>query len=216
MENKKKQVQIGAGLSSGPSWTNYDNSPTLALSKIPLVGRFLLNFIKGPKWPGNVLGGDILRGLPLKKNSCKLIFCSHVLEHLGLSDFNLALQNIYDYLEPKGIFRLIVPDLEIFAKRYVEKVMKGPDQDLAAIDFMRGTLLGFENSRKNLLSRVREALENSRHQWLWDKYSLRKALENHGFHDICQRQFGEWADPLFSEIEDPKRHIDSICFECQK
>ena len=210
----KKFVQIGAGLSTGPSWISYDSSPTLVLSKFPILGRLILKLLKGSNWPHDTRCGDIISGLPLQKNSCKLIFCSHMLEHLSLPDFEVVIRNIYNYLEPGGTFRFIVPDLEVYAKRYIEKITQS--RNTAAIDFIKETHLGGENSRRGFASRLREALANSRHQWLWDKYSLMGFLEHQGFLDIRQCQFGEWSDPHFLEVEDEGRHIDSICIECRK
>jgi len=215
--DKKKHllVQIGAGLSSGPSWISYDSSPTLAISKIPLLGPFLLKSIKGPKWPNSTRYADILKGLPLPEESCRLIFCSHMLEHLSLSDFKTALRKIYQYLEPSGTFRLIVPDLEAYAKRYTLEIAEGR-RDHAATAFIKETYLGCESTRQNFASRLREALASSRHQWLWDRGSLTKALQESGFQNIHSRRFGEWCDPIFSEVEREDRHTDAICIECSK
>lgn len=95
-------VQFGCGLSAPESWQNFDNSPTLRLQKLPLIGIF----IKGkniPLFPKNVRYGDIVSGLPIKNGSCDVIYCSHVLEHLSLQDFRIAIKNTYNYLKPDGI-----------------------------------------------------------------------------------------------------------------
>lgn len=213
---KEKFVQIGSGLSTGPSWISFDSSPTLVISKIPLLGRPLLGLLKGPRWPLDIQYGDIVRGLPLPDNSCGLIFCSHTLEHLSLSDFKAAQKNIFNHLKFGGIFRCIVPDLEAYARNYLQKIKMKDESGSAAINFMRNTSLGCENSRSGFWARLREAVSNSRHQWMWDKQTLIEFLASQGFKDIQQRNFGEWASPHFEEIETPERHIDSICLECRK
>ncbi len=213
---KKKCIQIGAGLSEGASWIDYDNSPTLLLSKIPLIGRLLLKLMKGPRWSRNTKYGDIVSGLPLSNGSCDLIFCSHMLEHLSLPDFEIAIRNIFNHLKVGGTFRFIVPDLEVYAKRYLEKIEQRGNQDKASVDFMKESGLGCENSRRGFVRRFRETLANSRHQWLWDKHSLIEVLKRHGFRDIRQCRYGEWTDSHFSEVEEPGRHTDSLCLECCK
>lgn len=209
-------IQIGSGLSKGPSWISFDSSPTLIISKIPLLGRLFMKLIKGPDWPTDTRFGDVVRGLPMQNNSCDLIFCSHMLEHLSLSDYKTALRNIFSYLSQDGVFRFIVPDLEAYARRYVERINMSDCLNTASLDFIKQSHLGCENSRVGFMRRLREAFANSRHQWLWDKFSLTNVLNEYGFRDIRFCRFGEWADARFSEVEELRCHEDSICIECRK
>ena len=160
--------------------------------------------------------GDVVGGLPIRKGSCKFIFCSHVLEHLSLKDFHVAVNNIYEYLKRGGILRIIVPDLEVSAKEYLSSLSCQEKAASGADNFMRKTHLGCEKSRRGILLRIREAMANSRHQWLWDRHSLSRALKEHGFSHVKICTYGEWSDSRCSEIEDQGRHIDSICLEARK
>lgn len=209
-------LNIGCGLSRGASWLNFDCSPTLLISKIPFLGMPMLRCVKGLDWPADVRFGDVVKGLPVRKESCKFIFCSHVLEHLSLKDFHVAVSNIYMYLMRGGIFRIIVPDLEAYAREYLSNLNCSDAAVKAADDFMRKTHLGCEKSRSGILLRIREAMANSRHQWLWDRHSLSAALKAYGFSHVKICAYGEWSDPMCSEIEDHGRHMDSICFEAMK
>ena len=60
-----------------------------------------------------------------------------MLEHLALPDFEMALRNTYSLLRPRGIFRLVVPDLKQLAERYVAS-----SDDMASVRFMDDTHLG--------------------------------------------------------------------------
>jgi hypothetical protein len=111
MEN----VQFGCGLCAPDNWANFDSSPSLRLQRLPLIGHF----VPGQRFPSNVRYGDILKGLPVGEGSVHLIYCSHVLEHLSLSDFRLALRNTYRCLKAGGTFRFVLPDLRVFAIEYV-------------------------------------------------------------------------------------------------
>lgn len=112
-------LHIGCGLNIPDSWENIDASPSLILSKVPVLSSLLLILNRRPNWQKSVKYGDVIKGLNYQENSCDLIFAAHVLEHLSLSDFHLALDNIYSYLKPGGIFRFIVPDL----KQYIDLYM---------------------------------------------------------------------------------------------
>lgn len=111
-------VQYGCGLCAPAHWQNFDASPALILQHLPLIGQLLPT---GPfgGYPKNVQYGDILKGLPVAPNSVDLLYCSHVLEHLTVSEARIALQNSYHCLKPGGIFRLVLPDLEEMIHQYV-------------------------------------------------------------------------------------------------
>jgi predicted SAM-dependent methyltransferase len=216
MKNKslKNCLNIGAGLSSGKSWLSFDSSPTLLISKIPVLGGLLLRIVGGPEWPKSTQYGDIVLGLPIESETCEIIFCSHTLEHLSYLDADKALSNICSYLKKGGVLRLIVPDLEVYVKRYIGSLEQSKNE--ASVDFIKNTNLGHAGSRLGFLNRLREAFTNSRHQWLWDTKSLLAKLKEIGFKDLKICQFKEWSDSRFIEVEDHGRHEDSICIEAKK
>ena len=216
MQKEPLLVNIGAGLSCGKSWLNFDASPTLRISKIPVLGKLIGITLRFPHWPDATRYGNIVKGLPVQHGLCRLIFSSHVFEHLSLSDFETAISNVYAYLQPGGVFRIIVPDLEAYARNYLKQLEEGNDRSTAAIDFMKAANLGCEKTRAILKSRLAESLANSRHQWLWDRYSLIKKLEEHKFTNIKLCRYAEWSDQRFAEVEDRARHQDAICLECGK
>src|SRR3989442_2634462 len=95
-------VNVGCGLSTGASWVNIDSSPSLRLSRLPLVGEVLVRVARLPAWPPSARYGDIVKGTTIRPGSCDLIFASHVLEHLSEEDCSLALAHIYASLRPGG------------------------------------------------------------------------------------------------------------------
>src|SRR5204863_7739419 len=122
-------VQFGCGLSAPSSWTNFDASPTLRLQRIPLLGRIAT--YGRVRFPANVHRGDIVRGLPVEPASCRAVYSSHVLEHLALEDCRAALRNCWTILEPGGVFRFVIPDMEEGIRRYLAS-----PGDAAAIEFI--------------------------------------------------------------------------------
>ncbi len=116
-------VQYGCGFSVGKGWLNFDSSPTLRLSRVPGLSS-MVKRISGIRFPEEVQYGDICKGLLAPCSSCAGIYASHVLEHLSLEDFRAALRNTFEMLKPGGIFRLIVPDLYVRARKYTDLVDK--------------------------------------------------------------------------------------------
>ena len=80
--NNDLYIQYGCGLSAPMEWRNFDASPTLRFERLPVIGQFYTKNDK--RFPTNVEYGDIVKGLPVEINSCKGVYCSHILEHLSL------------------------------------------------------------------------------------------------------------------------------------
>jgi len=151
------------------------------------------------RFPANVRFGDIVRGLPVETSSAEAAYASHVLEHLSLTDFEKALRETFRILKPGGVFRLIVPDLEVRARSYVAALDAGRSDANDA--FMRSTTLGVE--RRNLLV----DLGNARHLWMWDYPSMKAALERHGFVAVRRCALNDAADPMFLMVEQEWRFV---------
>lgn len=202
-------VQYGCGWSSVHGWRNFDASPTLRFERLPLLGQLYTKNAK--RFPENVEYGDIVRGLPVAENSCDGVYCSHILEHLSLTDCRAALRNTRVILKPGGVFRLVLPDLRSIVDRYMAS--DSPD---AAIDFIRDTGMGSENRPRGLRGLARIWLGNGAHLWLWDFPSMSKELAAAGFQDIRRAQFNDSVDARFAEVEEARRWEGCLGIECRK
>jgi methyltransferase family protein len=202
-------VQYGCGFCAPDGWRNFDASPTLRFEQIPVVGRlYSKNKIR---FPANVEYGDIVKGLPIAPESCELVYCSHVLEHLALSELRTALSNTYLILKPAGNFRFVMPDLEQIIKRYVDD----PSHD-AAITFIRTTLLGREGRPRGLKALVAAWLGNSQHLWMWDYKAMEFELHQAGFKQIRRAHIGDSTNVKFRSVEVPERWQSCLGIDCRK
>jgi SAM-dependent methyltransferase len=196
-------VQYGCGQSCPSGWLNFDASPWLWLRARSLVGRFLS---LGP-FPRGVLYGDIVAGLPVADESAQGVYASHVLEHLSYADFWSALDRTYRMLKPGGIFRLVVPDLQARAEKYLHDVALGRAE--ASAQFMRASGLGREDRLRGVGPLLRQTFGRSAHLWMWDETSLSAALRKAGFTGIRRCQFGDCVDAAFRQVEDADRFHDA-------
>jgi ubiquinone/menaquinone biosynthesis C-methylase UbiE len=202
-------VQYGCGWSAAKGWLNYDASPTLIFERLPIVGKLFNKNAK--RFPDIVEYGDIVKGLPIKENSCTGVYCSHVLEHLSLDDFRYALKNTYKILKKGGVFRAVLPDLELAINDYIKN-----DSTDAALIFMESTSLGKKERQRGLKGLLIEWLGNSKHLWMWDYKSFEAELVRIGFNKIRKAQFGDSIDPTFKEVEEVGRWDKSFGVECIK
>lgn len=202
-------VQYGCGLCAPKSWRNFDASPTLRLQRVPFLGRLI--FGKRTRFPPNVEFGNVVDGLPLEGHSCDAVYCSHVLEHLSLQECRGALRETYRILRPGGIFRGVLPDLEIYVQDYV---CNGSAD--AALEFMRKTLLGIIERPRGAIALGEQMMGNSKHLWMWDYKSLAAELHDAGFINIRRAIYGDSSEPAFAAVEDEDRWRDSLGFECNR
>ena len=190
-------VQYGCGFEAPKEWRNFDASVTLKWERVPILGHLYTK--NATRFPANAESGDIVKGLPLRDESCQGVFASHVLEHLPLEDFHKALENTKLILQKGGVFRLVVPSLEWFAREYIARVDAGDSK--ANEFFMRDTSLGEQTWSRRPTRFIFELLRTSRHFWMWDVLSMSAALGEHGFQNIRRCYFGDSSDPMFKLVE---------------
>jgi len=209
MEMSKLYVQFGSGSSGPEEWLNYDASPTLRLQRLPLIGA--LTARGSPRFAPNIRYGDIVKGLPIAANSCAGIYCCHVLEHLAFEECQLALKNVFSYLEMGGIFRCVLPDL----RGMIDAYLSNPSANAAA-RFMEYTGLGTRVRKRGAGDFAREWFGHSRHLWHWDEKALRSALSEAGFRLIRRAAFNDCEDKRFALVECQDRFVDAMALECRK
>jgi SAM-dependent methyltransferase len=205
-----QMIQFGCGLCAPSQWRNFDASPTLRLQKMPVFGKLIPS---GPfgRFPENVEYGNIVNGLPIPHDNVKLLYCSHVLEHLTLEELRQALHNCYRHLQPGGIFRFVLPDLEFMSQQYINS-----DDSDAALKFMQVTWMGIEKRQRNLHSFLKEWLGGSQHLWMWDYKSLSHELSIVGFKEIRRAYLGDSGIAEFSELENSERWDNELGIQCCK
>jgi predicted SAM-dependent methyltransferase len=203
-------IHIGCEFKIGKNWKNFDISITAQIEKIPLLRKFIK--INPSPYPKEVIYGDISKKPLCRNNEANNIYCSHVFEHMTKEDMQKALKNIYFMLKSEGCFRLIVPDLETRAKKY----LKNQDSDA----FIESIGFGRKKNDRSLKDFLRKLFGNSGHLWMYDNKSMQKYLTEAGFKNIRKSQIGDSGIKIFSEVEEKHRFIDGdfieVALQCTK
>jgi predicted SAM-dependent methyltransferase len=72
----------------------------------------------------DVIEYDLTKGIPLDENSVDVVYHSHVLEHFSKIEGINFINECNRVLKPKGIIRIVVPDLEQLALEYIKALNK--------------------------------------------------------------------------------------------
>ena len=91
-------LNLGCGARLHPNWLNCDLNPS------------------NPE----IKSVDLLRPLPWPSANFDSVYCSHVVEHLPRGKVPSVLKEIRRILRPRGILRLVVPDLAGIARAYLQ------------------------------------------------------------------------------------------------
>lgn len=210
-----KKVNLGCGATIAPGWINIDNSWNILLQKIPLLKSLLFKIGLIQKitleagWRGkSIKKHDITKGIPFEDESVDFIYCSHVLEHLPISKTRTVLKETYRVLKKDGILRIVVPDLKLLAKNYVEGNTEffGEEKRPIADQFLESLHIEGFSERPFI-----ERLLHSRHKYMFDADSLRFLIGKAGFLNIemCKFKQGRCVDLNIIENRDRSVYIEA-------
>jgi len=167
---------------------------------------------------------NALRRMPFKVNTFKFIHMEHLLEHIQIDRVPIFLSECLRILKPGGCIRIVVPDLDIYVKKYYEgeKEFFQPiiEKFKGKIDKNKDRLV---NKYKYWLVRTPGAVFISRavrrfyhHNWMYDFETLRVALEEVGFKKATKQQFQESEFDEFKTMDNPDREYESLYVDAVK
>jgi predicted SAM-dependent methyltransferase len=82
-------------------------------------------------WRPGVICWDLVCGIPFSSESMKGVYTEHCLEHFSIERGYDVLKEIYRILMPSGRARIVVPDGELYLRKYIDSAKYGrfPYQD---------------------------------------------------------------------------------------
>ena len=235
---------LGCGTKTSPKCINVDWSVYLRIKKNPIARALAPVFLRGSRLEKlrslaeHVVVHDLRKGIPGADNSADAVYHSHMFEHIDRCDAPGFLAEVRRVLKPGGIHRIVVPDFEALAQRYLEhlETAAGDTTEAAQHDEYVSSMIEMMVRREawgtsqqkplrrwvenRLLGDARKRGET--HQWMYDRVSLRVLLEQAGFEDVQVRDFQTSAIPDWDEIgldrhEDGREYIPgSLYLEAKK
>ena len=153
---------------------------------------------------------DITTGLPLPDACVSGVYSEHCIEHIPLQSGDLVIAEIFRVLKPGGRVRLVVPDAELYLRRYVGVLDDG--QNATPLPYAERD--DFHGIYQPIMS-VNRIFHEHGHQFLYDWPMLSALLGRHGFVEIEQSEFNTGRDPRLA-VDTPKRAHESLYVEAVK
>jgi SAM-dependent methyltransferase len=221
---------LGCGTRTHPACVNVDWSIHLRLRKLHLASLAGSRAEKIRALPQSIVVHDLRKGIPTRDATVDVVYHSHVLEHIDREDAPGFMAEIHRVLKPGGIQRIVVPDFEQLARRYVEAF--GDEAHSTRVADMIEQIARREAagtaSQRPLRRRIENALlgdarkRGETHQWMYDRLTLAALLDRSGFTaisaaDHVTSRIPGWNDlGLDAEPDGQPYKRDSLYMEAEK
>lgn len=211
------RANVGCGDTPTEGWWNFDSSLSIRFARPKLImsalNRVRLASDKSLRLAGiarakGINWANACKRIPVPNESLEVVYSSHLIEHLDISETEVFLSEIHRVLRPGGIIRLVVPDL----RRRAEKYMADGDADR----FMESLNMR-EYSVRTLSATLRMLiLGDKEHRWMYDSRSLVRLLQRSGFEDAREMAPGETMIPDPGALNLHEREEESTYVEAHR
>ncbi len=193
------RLHAGCGNVFLPGWLNITYEPREEYGCIKEVkGAWVLNY-------------NLLKPWPVGKDSIRFIAASHFIEHLDLNDGIRFLKESFRVMKDGGAIRLSCPDLELYARNYVQG-----NKNFFEHKLIREWCTFQQAQTPGEILAAKAYDSGGSHKWFYDYDSLKHILESAGFRHVrrCQRLEGDVPDLV--SIELAEREMETVYVEAVK
>ncbi len=206
-ENKKKLVKLNLGCGSQvvDGWINVDYALGARLMKIPFF-KALNRKVKlfNLDWNEKIYLHNLTNNFPWDNDSIDVVYSSHTLEHFTKEEGRKFLKESHRVLRKKGIFRIVVPDLQKDINQYI----KG---EIYADDFIQNLGVLYGNKKTGILKKLSPFIEFP-HKCMYDNTRLIQILNDIGFEATTRFKFESDIEDIY-QIELATRVENAVIIE---
>lgn len=199
-----KKFHLGCGTIFIPGYLNVGWWPHLAAGALYAAP----NGVEGTV----LLNHDLVGGIPAADASLDVVYHSHMLEHLSAAEGLAFTRECFRVLRPGGLLRVLVPDLELWARNYVY------GNQFFFDEYRRGGLADDHETYPTNGAVFMGMLHNHGHKMGYDFDTLKALLERCGLHRI-RRTLVQQSDLPDIEVVEPYQALkvmETLAVECYK
>ncbi len=217
LKDGRAMLNVACGYKMHPEWTNVDFSLLSKFARHRKMAGLLRKicilsekrYQKVLKVDPGIILWDLRKGIPFSNCTFDVVYHSHFLEHLDKNAACSFLKECYRVLKPSGVIRVVVPDLEIRCRNYIDTFKAAVGVETNEGDFHSS----HENSIRRLLDQmvrsepagtteqtplVRKIERFIRgdavkageiHQWMYDGVTLKQLLLKSGFVEVSLESY---------------------------
>ncbi len=156
---------------------------------------------------------DVRFPLRFPDNTWRGIYAHHVVEHASYADSRRLFRECHRTLKPSGIFRMVVPDLEVFIRYYVNP----SPAERAGIFTLSKNMQGLDlKTPLEVMDHVFRDTKFNRHQSAWDWETAKQRLSDAGFSKVVRQDVNVSLDPKLAGHDKPHWAKFSLYIEAMK
>jgi len=215
----RAMVNLGCGTRMHRGWNNVDFSYYARLVHRPRLTKTLryVGLLSAERYARlqsidpDMVRWDLRKGIPFPDATFDVVYHSHVLEHIDRVHVPTFLGECRRVLRSNGVLRVVVPDLKELIRNYCATLPASDsspppasDAHELAVDRLLEQMVREEpfgaGNQHAVVQAVERALRGDArkagelHRWMYDRYTLRAALEAAGFTSVA------FAQPTVSRI----------------
>jgi len=190
----KIKLNLGCGAIRPDGWLNTDSSLNSLIQNYA-VGKIISKFLGSRAYDTSGVKYMNLnkRWNSIKDGSASVVYASHLFEHIQISATRLFLQESFRALSSGGVIRLVMPDMYLLSKHYVQQYERTNEKALE--EFMWALNLHREGqypkgSFKHSIIGWFQGYPHQ-HKFMYDKNLLQKMVEEAGFSQVRFSEFGK-------------------------
>jgi predicted SAM-dependent methyltransferase len=166
------KLHLGCGANILPGWINTDTMPSP-------VADYL----------------DSTKNFPFTDSSFVAVFCEHMIEHMEKPQARSLLQEVFRVLRPKGVFRLVTPSFESFARLALDPSSAPAQKYLANFRQL------VSNPRADLGDAINLIFYGHGHRHVYLVEELATILRQAGFSEARVMAAGTYGDAIFNGVD---------------
>jgi SAM-dependent methyltransferase len=209
-------INLGSAYIAPAGWLNLDRTINIIIDRIPGLAHLLYraNLLSDGQYERFRDGmwrrtryWDARYRIPVPDSSADAIYSSHLLEHLDLETARRLVVECHRILRPGGVIRLVVPDAYLISTTYasaIRRLSSGEVSSAELVDFLGIQVPAGQVSRHFVgefydPDPVRQQAFG--HRWMYDRWSLRTALEESGFTQVRELPFQVGSVPNLDVLD---------------